>query len=367
MAKGVVVVYYSRLGGRLSRHQEILLEADARVLAQLMQYEFGGTHPSAVTDSGNIFFVPDDTLLLDEARSLGIRGPHNLYGGIVPFPFVKTKSIAHPLVDDRAKRPEGWSSAFAERVRDVVLRGYTVFSARDARIAAERMLDRGTVRLKRPLGASGKGQELIKTVSELDTFLEQFSAEEMDTYGLVLEENLRDVTTLSVGHIAVGALTVSYHGTQSTTKDNDDQSIYGRSDLMCIRGGWEALERFARTSSKVRTGVAQSKLYDEAMIEYPDFIASRRNYDVAQGMDSRGQRRSGVLESSWRVGGATSAELVAMKMFTEDPSLQVVEASHVQVFGKKVDAPDGAIIHFEGNDSDAGPMIRYTIVNRTQN
>ena len=127
---------------------------------------------------------------------------------MVPHPFVKTKAITHTLVEEDAHRPEGWSPAFAQRVREIVLPGYTAFSARDARIAAKRMLPRSAVRVKKPLGASGKGQTLVTTPQELDALLETCAAEEMATYGLVLEENLRQVRTLSVGHIAVDGLAV---------------------------------------------------------------------------------------------------------------------------------------------------------------
>ena len=40
---------------------------------------------------------------------------------------------------------------------------------------------------------------------------------------------------------------------------------------------------------------------------FPGLVASRRNYDVAQGTNARGKRCSGVLEQSWRLGGATGA------------------------------------------------------------
>ena len=361
MAKGVVVVYYSRLGGRLSNHQEIMLDADAKVIAEVMDYEFGGSHRAAPDYSGHVFFVPDDTLLRDEALSLGISCPNDFYGGVVPYPFVKTKAITHHLVHGRAARPDGWSDAFAARVNQVVLPGYTVFNPRDARIAATRLLNRGTIRVKKPLGASGKGQTLVKTMNDLDEFLEKFSRDEMAKHGLVLEENLRQVTTLSVGHIAIDTLTVSYHGTQRLTKDNQGRSVYGGSDLVCRRGGWEAFDGLP-LATEVRAGVAAAKLYDQAMSEYPGFMASRRNYDVGQGIDAGGQRRLGVFESSWRVGGATSAELVALSAFIQDPSLQMVEASHVEEFGKDREAPRGAVIHFQGDDPNAGPLLRYTVI-----
>jgi len=64
--------------------------------------------------------------------------------------------------------------------------------------------------------------------------------------------------------------------------------------------------------------------------EYPGFFASRRNYDVAQGVDNEGQWRSGVLEASWRSGGPSTAELMALGALVQSPGLQVVEASAVK-------------------------------------
>jgi len=365
MARGVVVIYFSRLGRKLRTDQQRLLVANAKDLARIKHYDFGGIHKEEQRYAGHVFFVPEDTLLLDEASQLGIRGPDDLYGGVVPYPFAKTKAITHQLVDDRAERPNGWSSAFAERVRDVVLQGYTVFSAHDAKTAAERMIGRTAVRAKVPLATGGKGQALVTTIEELDAFVEDMPADDIATYGLVLEENLQQVRTLSVGHITVDNLTITYHGTQRFTTDNDGRFVYGGSDLVCVRGGWGALDRLPIANER-RFGVAEAKLYDGAMHEYPGFMASRRNYDVGQGIDAEGRRRSAVFESSWRIGGATSAEIMALAEFLRDPSVQVVEASHVEEFGRKREPPRGAFIHFQGDDPDVGPMMRYTLVTRVQ-
>ena len=264
MTKGVVVIYFSRLGGRLDTHQKVVLEADAKVIAHILGYDVGARQHTANDESAPIFFVPDDALLVDEAASLGIRRPNDFYGGVVPHPFVKTKAITHALVEETADRPQGWSTAFAESVRETVLPGYTVFSARDARIAAKRMLRRGAIRVKKPLGASGKGQTLVTTPQELDALLAKCAAEEMATYGLVFEENLRQVRTLSVGHIAVDGLAVTYYGTQRLTKDNEGHSVYGGSDLVCVRGDWDALDALAMEAD-VRAAVAEAKMYDQAM------------------------------------------------------------------------------------------------------
>ena len=137
---GLVLVYFSRFCTPMLTHEKAMLDAVARTIAELKQYEFGGCHDKTCRYSNDVFFVPDDTLMPDEASCLGIRSPRYFFGGVVSHPFVKTKAITHQLVSNSADQPVGWSSLFAERVRNVVLPGYTVFSARDAHVAAKRML-----------------------------------------------------------------------------------------------------------------------------------------------------------------------------------------------------------------------------------
>ena len=361
MAIGSVLIYFSRFGKPLQTHHKIVLDLAAKAIAKIKGYDFGGHYDTARDYPGPLYFVPDDTLLLNEALCLGIRSPNDLYGGVVPHLFAKTKAITHGLVGPCTVQPLGWCPAFAERVREIVLPGYTVFSSRDARVAASRMLMRGPIRLKKPASASGRDQTVATTWNELEVALEKLTEDEMATYGLVLEENLRQVRTFSVGEIAVGGLRVSYHGTQRIVTDNERRPVYGGSDLVCVRGGWEALDALPMPP-EVRAAVVAARRYDEATAEFHGFAASRRNYDVAQGIGVDDRLRSGVLEPSWRVGGASSAELAALAAFARDPSLQIVRASHVEEYGKRCRAPAGAMIDFQGNDPEAGPMLRYTIV-----
>jgi len=154
-----------------------------------------------------------------------------------------------------------------------VLPGYTVFSNRDGRTAAKRMLTRGSIRLKKPLSASGKDQTVVTTLNELDAVLEKVSADEMAEYGLVLEENLRQVRTLSVGEVAVGNLRISYYGTQRTVADNERRLVYGGSELVCVRGGWEALDALPK-SPEVHAAVVQQ---DDTMRRRKSSTASLRH------------------------------------------------------------------------------------------
>src|SRR5262249_13798605 len=115
MSAGAVVVYFSRLGGFMYTHERAVLSVVAEAIAEIKGYEFAGCFDDAENYARHVFYVPDDTLIADEAACLGIRGPSDLYGGIVPHPFARTKAITHQLVDANAGPPEGWS--FAVRLR----------------------------------------------------------------------------------------------------------------------------------------------------------------------------------------------------------------------------------------------------------
>jgi hypothetical protein len=174
---GAVLVYFSELGAQLYAHDKATLFDVAAMIARLKNCEMAGSYDGTYNYAGKIFFVPDDTLVADEASSLNICAPDDLFGGVVPFPFAKTKAITHQLVTTNAYRPEGWSPVFARRVHGAALRGYTVFTAQDARAAAARLLAHGAVRLKEALRDSGKHQTVITAIAELDELLETLSVD----------------------------------------------------------------------------------------------------------------------------------------------------------------------------------------------
>ena len=142
-------------------------------LAALMGCEFdevSGIATGSTVDLG--YVVPDVTITsLETARALGIRGEEDLFGGVVPFPFVATKTISHPLIGPAAAAPPGWQPDFPERVRDVVLAGWSAFSPSDARAAGRRLLRDGDVRIKLASGIGGSGQSVAHDEAELDAQL----------------------------------------------------------------------------------------------------------------------------------------------------------------------------------------------------
>ena len=111
---------------------------------------------------------------------------HDLYGGVVPHPFVATKAITHPLVGADAVAPAGWSNQFAHLVRNNVAHGFTVFAISDAGAC---LLEDGPVRIKPVKAKGGRGQIVVHDYSELAAALDAINWTEVSRDGLVLEEN----------------------------------------------------------------------------------------------------------------------------------------------------------------------------------
>ncbi|MGF6543331.1 hypothetical protein OKW32_006681 [Paraburkholderia youngii] len=78
----------------------------------------------------------------------------------------------------------------------------------------------------------------------------------------------------------------------------------------------------------------------------------------------KGARQCAVLEQSWRVGGATGAEIGALRAFRADPLAYAMSASTREIYGDDVQLPDGASIVYPGVDSRAGAITKYYTVDR---
>ena len=361
-SRGVVVAYVSDEPAHASEHERITQMEFARRLAALKDYEMGGLHDPSRPYAGHVYFVPGITLTAGRATALGIRGPGDLFGGVVPHAFVATKVISHPLVAPEATALPGWNPAFGAQVGDAVLDGYAVFNHDDARRAGLRLLASGPVRIKPVRATGGHGQSVARDAAELQRRLEAIDANEIVAHGLVLEENLDEVRTFSIGQVMVGDLTASYFGVQRLTTNNRGAEIYGGSDLTVVRGDFDALLAQG-VSPEIASAIGQARRYHAAVVAcYAGFFASRSNYDVAVGQDAAGRSRSGVLEQSWRLGGATGAELAALEVFRSDPARNRVRASSVEIFGDSPPPPPQATVYYRGDDPRAGRLTKYTMV-----
>jgi hypothetical protein len=307
-----------------------------------------------------LLLVPGDTIGLDEAVAAGVVSPRQVLGGAVPAFFVGTKSITHGLVDERAERPAAWSPLMADLVSGCVLGGYTAFSVADALTAGRRLLAHGPVRIKDVCGKAGLGQAVVLSEADLLAAIAQEEPAALSRCGVVLEENLTDVVTYSVGAVTLGDDTISYWGTQNLTRDHQGREVYGGSDLYAVRGDLDALARHdlpGVLAEVVRSAVSFDAAARRA---YPEALLTRRNYDVIEGTDVSGARRIGVLEQSWRVGGASGAEIAALEAFRAEPDTDHVRCSTVEVYDKVI-PPAGATLYYLGDDPVTGAMTKFAV------
>jgi hypothetical protein len=358
---GEVVMVYAPPDSGAHSHDKATQRKIAEQLASLLGRPFAGDYEAS--HSGHIYLVPNDTLVgMAQAQAFGIHSEQDLFGGVVPHAFMATKAITHPLMDAAAQAPPGWSQAFARRVAGSVLAGYSAFTLQDARRAGLKLLEHGPVRVKSVRAKAGLGQTLVCNPIELEAALGAIVTADLPHYGVVLEEHLNEVKTCSVGQVRVGDFVASYCGTQRLTKNGRGEEVYGGSDLLVARGDFEALAGLGQ-SAETRLTIEQAERYDTAAMDcFTGMFASRRNYDVAQGLNAAGTSCSGVLEQSWRIGGASSAEMLALLAFRDDAKLRAVKASSVEIYGACEAPPPHATVYFRGLDEHVGPMTKYAVV-----
>jgi hypothetical protein len=358
-ARGAVVQYTDSAADPPGKHESATRTMIAAKLAALKGYEFAGDYDPARRYTGPLYFVPNDTLIGSElAQTASIRDHHDLFGGVVPYPFAATKTITHPLVSSDAFAPEGWSHEFARSVQGVVLFGFSAFTPADLRRATLPVLERGRARVKPARGIGGRGQTVITSAADVDALLDTLDPAELALYGAVIEQNFDQIETYSVGQTYVADLLATYYGRQLLTQDNQGATVYGGSDLILVRGDYEDLLSL-ELPPEARLAIKSARTYETAAARaFAGWLASRRNYDVAHVIHDDGSRSCGVLEQSWRIGGASAAEIAALEAFRADPSLRSVRAACIESYGEHPVPPD-AVVHFQGVDDRVGPITKY--------
>ncbi len=330
-------------------------------------------------DQGKTYYVADKTIVLEfrENQKLIkdalIESEKDFFGGIVPRAHQSTKAIMHPLVSREAACPLGWSHEFSQELvhLELVLPGFTVFNIEDIRTAFNHLYDKGVyqIRLKDPLGYLGMNQFVVTSFQELEQFISDkiVNNEKLQQYGLVVEENLcpEDLKIYSVSFVTVGSHQVQCIGVQRFS-----QGLYRGTDHVIMQTGKRIIPELLAQVGIFNKEDAQV-IIDKALLfrallnkHIPEIKTARFNVDIVSGIASiysNGTcelvKRFALLEQSFRVGGASAAEIWGLEYLLCHPSVDAVCASTYYRYGDEASQiVSGEENLYWGVDSRLGPI-----------
>jgi|GEM_PF-1490767 len=270
------------------------------------------------------YFVPDKPLTREEATNLGITSEDDLFGSVLNHPLHSSKAMLHRLVDGGATRSDGYSEAFANAISKVVLRGFTAFSEADALAGFDHLRQQGyAVRYKDPSQRGENSHVILNDSDELSSLLSDGSAlERLAANGVVLEPNLKEPNTLSVGQLYLAGKRYSYYGDQQTTYI-DGKAMYGGNTLTMVRGGYNELLGTTHDPD-FHIAIKHASVMHEAYETILRPTASRFNVDVLQGYGRPIEPLLGIIDQSLHIGDASPAEMAAILALNKNPNLAQV-------------------------------------------
>ncbi len=339
-------------------HERATLGWIAAQVARILELPFDGFADALPSPQDDAFLVPQETLDAGAAARWGVVEASDLLGGVVPAAFVATKLITHGLVAADAAAPAGWNAALGAQLQAVTVPGFSVFAGGDLlRAAATLLASARAVRIKLADGIGGGGQFVVCDLDACRHRLGLLTPADLDA-GVVVEADVAQPATYSVGTLRLGGRSIAYVGTQGLGRDRLGRPVYGGSTLSVVRGGLPELLEVVH-QPRLRRTVDMAIAYDRcAQAAYPQLVCSRRNYDVLWGRDAQGRPQGGVLEQSWRVGGATPAELAAFDLLDREPGITRVLASTVERHGP-VQVPAQAEVYCVLDDPRCGLITKF--------
>ena len=324
MRRGAVVTYALGAAGDRDSHEARTRTGIATKLAELKGFEFAGEYDRGTRYGGSVVFRAKrragghrsggGARHPRRGRSVRRRGPSCLRGD---------KGDHASAVRRAGARSRGLGPGVPASGGRRGARRIRAFEPEDALRAGASLLERGPVRVKRATGIGGRGQYVVKGTDDLAEVLGAIDADELSTSGVVIEENLDEVTTYSVGQVRVGrsrrhllrhaAADDATTGAQKSTAAPTCSSCEATSTRCCAsrwRNPSGSRSRRPASTTPLPTRASPGSSLRGAITTW-----------CRGSMRADGSAR-GVLEQSWRIGGASGAEIGALEAFRADPGAE---------------------------------------------
>lgn len=301
------------------------------------------THIGAVMDTSQTaaterYFVPMAAIHEPLARQVGISALGGAYGGIVRELQHADKAVLHQLPRTTMQSPDWYSRDFASEVKATVLPGFTTFSAEDTRAAFDIMQGEGHfVRFKDPAGTGERGQYLIKTKDELEKVMFDHGNGFTEA-GAILEANLNDAETITVGYVDIEGEKYSWYGSPYDTEFGGIKR-FGGNEITVVKGGLSALRDYCK-EEKNKVAVEQSAVVFDAYHSHLGSSIMRATFDAVQGIGDNGEFLSGITDPSLRPSASSAAEIRAIEAFRDYPEAKAVKTRIVYDYAKELSIDD---------------------------
>lgn len=270
-----------------------------------------------------LYQVPAVTLVRDSVPN-SIGTVEDFYGTLVNHRSQVGKAILHKSVSSNA--PGFYSPDFAHRVRDLVLPGFSAFSKADLirTFKKHESTQTHSFRLKLPEKSDGHGQYQIRDQEHLDQILKTQSDKVVAEEGLVIEADLHDAQTISVGFAVLGNDTYSFIADQRNDVAEGRQRYLG-AGVIVIRGDMRRLVDATQSGSNHEKAVRTAQVFYDHYSHF-DPVASRLSFDYLTGYDKQREHLSGITDITARLGGTCPALLLSVLELKKNPQATAVKA-----------------------------------------
>lgn len=282
-----------------------------------------------------------------KARELKIEKRSDFFGAVILDSRQIHKAAFHPSISGNNTPPFHSADLASELTKKgVVLPGITAFREADlVTYFRDEARKDASYRLKISNGSDGEGQHGgITSFEELQKGLRRIGTKDIAENGLILEQEIQNPLTISVGSIVLDGQEYSFytHQVDEVIEENGEKRTryLGARDVVVSRGS--IAEMPTRYGSPENFALQKAVAFDQIYHRYTPALLSRRSVDVV--MD-QGGTFGGVTDlTTGRIGGTDPGLLLAIKELVSNPSLKTATANVVLDYGHKLEVPEYAVM-----------------------
>lgn len=280
------------------------------------------------------------------------------YGTVVEDPTHVHKDILHPSTLDSEE-------SFAQRLRmgGLVLPGVRVTSPSEVCAGYKKLKKGATVRAKQVDCSDGQGQYKIGSKREAKRIARKLQ-DVLDNQGMILESQIKDPKTISIGFGVIGDEQYSFIAHQRDEKfiaydpdldEDTERNRYMGADVTVARGDISSLRKLESITQEEQKAIDTAQAFYALFKEEYGIRTTRISFDYMYGnkekrFGRKGGMIGGITDITARPGGTDPALVLAARELQKDPSLTSVSATVKLDYTNSEEVPENATMFIADPD-----------------